>query len=213
MSGKQPVIVSTMVPAKTLTGKVYTGSERIHETQHVAFAQKALIGEGIVLGNSSCAKPTGFALTPSMNEPFSAGKTLTPDSFKCLVMCKIAPAPGHDEPGFFSDKLEAISEACPQFSDVPISSKTRTSRNTDSGYWGHELGENGYVGILKDAPVPGAHPMLSDPEHYLVVSVGAPVLGAELIKGKSCIFSSPLPPPPLPLKRSLTFKQILRLKV
>jgi hypothetical protein len=94
-------------------------------------------------------KPTGFALTPGLNEPFVAGKTLTPDSFKCLVMCKIAPASGHDEPGFFSDKLEAISEACPQFSDAPISSKTRTPKNTDAGYWGHELGENGYVGILK----------------------------------------------------------------
>lgn len=81
---------------------------------------------------------------------------------------------------FFASRLEALSEACPQYSDAPIRSAIRLPDNSDAHYWGHELGENGYVGVTTEAQIAGA-PHLGGEGYYIVASVGAPLLGQDLI--------------------------------
>jgi hypothetical protein len=184
MSVKQPVIVSTAVPSLKVVESAFAGAERIHPLQVSAFAEKVngcqYPVQGLALGNGSCTKATGFAVERDGNERFTEDM-LNPSSIKCLVMCKIDGSSSlqlNDK--FFTDRLEAMSEACPQYSDAPIQSAVRMPDNSDNTYWGHELGENGYVGVATEAQIPGA-PHLGGEGYYIVASVGVPLLGQDLI--------------------------------
>lgn len=161
---------------------VLVNPERIHPSQKEAFAAKvSTCQSGIVLGNGSCSKVSGFALERVPGEKFVAS-AMSPDSFRCLVMSRIE---SQIPEKFFSEdrekKLEAISEACPQFSDSPIRGQTRLPNNADGAYWGHELGENGYVAVLVDTPPLGA-PHLGGDKYVIVASVGAPLLVQDFAK-------------------------------
>lgn len=193
MSNKQPVIVSTEVPVKRVLESSFVGFDRIHSNLQKAFSDK-VVGctrqvSGLVLANGSSTKATGFAIERHPDEKFTADM-LNENSVRCLVMSKIeSPSDSisanvgsdnaHND-AFFSSRLEAISEACPQFSNAPIRGETRLKNNSDGAYWGHELGENGYVGVVTEAQIAGA-PHLGGEGYYIVASVGTPLLGKDLI--------------------------------
>lgn len=199
---KQPVIVSTEIPVKKVLESSFAGSSRIHANLQKAFSDKIVSCKnqvsGLVLANGSCTKATGFALERHPDEKFTADM-LNPNSIRCLVMSKIdcscngtGAATGNGaadeskssaavlDDKYFSSRLEAISEACPQFSNAPIRGEIRMNNNSDGAYWGHELGENGYVGVVTEAQIPGA-PHLGGEGYYILASVGAPLLGQDLI--------------------------------
>lgn len=174
--------------SSSMEGKRDGTSGVLNTHQMNAFAETVKAygkGRGIhsawVMGNASAHDHSVFPTGHVIN--FKPGAkvdtiTLTPESFECLVLCKIIPDKDQKlTDDFFRtpEKLQALNDAVPQYSDAPIGLAHRTDDNFDDDHWIAELGDNGSIAVLSKRR--GARAT----DYFVAAKCGAPVYGAQLI--------------------------------
>lgn len=133
-----------------------------------------------VLGNKSETDqsqfPSGMAMYFDRNAPVST-MTLAGDSICALVTSKIIARKGERlDDAFFTERLQKLHSAVPQYSDAPITlGHMDPQTHGDADHWKEELGPSGSVGVVKKAL------NAKNNAYYIYAMCSTPVLGQQIV--------------------------------